>query len=382
MRTVALRMVASLAALLSACGGNVMDLGRDVADSGAPGQRYATREELAREPEAGSNLPTLIAAGQSGTKQFIVDDTRIYWTTWMSDNSNVQLGTGVFRSCAKDDCAGTLVTYATNNRAIEPIATNGTRVFFGLPEDGPHTDWRLRSCPVEGCESGAFEIGGQHAMAITADESHVYWLSDGAIQRCAADGCGGIAPEVIAANVHLTQQGGTDALLGDAKGIVFSRSRDDIPGSQIVDLQKSDPYWMGVVANSAAVVQSIGADEERVYWTESLDPRVKSCPRTGCGSTPAEYLADQAGAAALVAAKKGRAHWFWGATAWLNRPEPLSTTLFECPSTGCGSTPRALAHNQRYPCAIAVDDTHVYWRTCLDLTQSGYLNGDILRIRK
>jgi len=392
----ALGIAALAGALMSACSGDVLNVGHDVPPDPPPDPQdpqdplrpsYATRAVLAGESPAGSGIPTVVATQQPGTPHLVVDDRRIYWTTHGPTSLDAMFDNGQFflRGCAKDDCRGTLVTYATSAGPIGPIAANGTRLFFSLrtPNGGPCREGCLRSCPAEGCESGSTQTENIAAASLAADESHVYWLShDLTLQRCPADGCRGL-PELLALlELPLDYGRPLPTFMIDATSILWARTGSDFR-SRIVELEKSRANPIRDIAGGIAYAMSLAADASRIYWTELAGEVVKSCPRTGCGMAH-EAFASVPGFSTLLAVRGGRVYWFSGPSQWYRHDMPVLTDLLECPSSGCGASPKRVIAAQTTPCAIAVDDTHVYWRTGIDrhFVNWDYSDGTLLRIKR
>jgi hypothetical protein len=327
------------------------------------------------EPDAGSEIPTVIATHQNGTKHFALDDKRIYWTTFGPDpDSTLDIGLSILRSCAKDDCAGTLVTYATSSQAaIGPIATNGRNVYFWLSTlDGACRFGCLHICPVEGCPSKPTQIANLSLVSMAADVTHIYWLSgDATLQRCPAAGCGGHLPELVALTGSTTNDRNTlgSTFIVDETSIVWFQY--DGPGlGRIVEFEKGGTKPLRSIAEGTLDTQALAADISRIYWNEypvaEKPYPLKTCSRAGCGSDYGIF-ADQGGYPTLIAAGGGRVAWFLAASQWFHKEEPPEPAeLFECPSSGCGSAPKSILTSPMPPCAMAVDDTHIYWRTCFD----------------
>jgi hypothetical protein len=385
-------------ALVSACGGKTLDLGRDEAPpSGSRRPYYATRADLAREPAAGSGVPTEMATYQAGTRLFALDENRIYWTTFGPSGDpapdSPYNGQTRLRSCAKDDCAGTLVNYVTYPSVgeqvgyIEAIASNGRHIVW-VRTGGSCTPGCLLSCPVAGCGAGPTRTDNVDVLKMGVDASHVYWLSgDATLLRCPTEGCAGKLPELIARLERpLPADSPGVTFLVDPTGVVWPRSVGALDRTgNIVEFEKSDAKGMRPVAESVIGPESIAADEVNAYWTEGGWGGVKTCPRTGCG-TSHRILVEQFGFQSLLAVRDGSAYWFTSPTLWWKNNRSTSPAdLVEHPTNGVTSSPKPIAPGQMAPTAIAVDSTHVYWRTCLEPMTVGpwaCLDGSIRRIKR
>ena len=354
--------VALMLGLVASCGGPVLDMGQDTL--GCPVYRpcYAPRDTLASEPATGA--PTVVAAHQYVATALAIDATRVYWTTQADGReSKAQrpAETAVVRSCAKDDCAGTVVTYATMQHGATKIAVNDRDVFWTMTSDPTSVMSAIVACPIAGCtEDPRVIVMGMTTESLTVDDANVYWLSSDALLRCPVSGCEG-SPVVVAA---LGTPTGFSFLANnvvvDGASIFLAMSNGDRT-ARIVELDKDGAQPMRVIADGLQQPQSLAVDAANVYWSEAVAASIKSCPRTGC-SDAVGALVDRAGYAALIAVQPGGVQWFSSPAYWFSSWIPVATAeLLACPSAGCVAQPVVLATEEDGPMAIAADASHVYW---------------------
>lgn len=153
--------------------------------------------------------------------------------------------------------------------------------------------------------------------------------------------------------------------------------------SRFVELDPSNANSMRDVAGGVPWPISLAADASRIYWSEYKSGSIKSCPRSGC-ATAHETLADLFGYSTLLTTHRNNVFWFSAPEQWYRSLQPMDAELLECSSNGCGASPRRALPPQTTPCALAVDDTHIYWRTASNRFAYNWDYGDgaILRMKR
>jgi hypothetical protein len=178
----------------------------------------------------------------------------------------------------------------------------------------------VMGCPETGCpdagprvytpEGGGAE-GGINIAGLAADETYLYWAAtfssgyNGAIYRCVTTECAG-----------------TIAELGSGFGFSFE----------------------------------VVVDSSYVYWIDVGPNHVLRCALPSCGGGP-EFFADLAGSPKTIglsglALYGGSVFWTEGVA---------DGGVFYCPTSGCGTTPTAIATGQADPEFVAADESGVYW---------------------
>jgi hypothetical protein len=367
-----------LSLLVSACAGNVLDLGHDVE------ARYATKETIAAEADAGAGIPTLIAARQAGVHTLVLDDTRIYWST-MAGHPEVERD--VVRSCAKSDCAGTVVTYATFQDVADRLAVNRTHLFW--TGRSTYRGGSIVACPIAGCEgSPRVVVEGVSSSSFAVDDTHLYSLSpDATLVKCPVDGCVGAAT-VVGLLPYRPVEVPTPLVL-DETHIYWIGIKDppNLSGSIMVAPKDGSRAPRALVENVNRP-ESLAIDARNVYFTErDAAGAIKSCPLTGCEGEPTVLASGQPYLEGL-AVDGQQAYWL---TAFRDWRSPLSTydhgtipgEVVQCGMLGCVTNVAVLVGNQVRPAAIAVDATHVYWASNGQGDwQSMYSEGLVQRIRR
>ena len=351
-------------ALAPACGGPVLDMGQDKPPCPVQRPCYAPLDTLGSEPANGA--PTIVAAHQYAATALAIDATRIYWTTQVDgtqSNPQAPSETAVVRSCAKGDCAGTLVTYATQQHGATKIAVNDRDVFWTRNTDEMPVTSAIVACAIAGCTGDPrVVVTGTTTQSLTVDGDNVYWLSTDALLRCPVSGCEG-APVVVAQlGTPTAFSFFTNNVVVDGASIFLAMSNGDLT-ARIVELDKDGAQPMRVIAEGLQPPQSLAVDAANVYWSEAVSASINSCSRTGCtGSSGA--LVKRSGYAALLAVQPDGVQWFSSPAHWFSSMQPAGTVeLLACPSTGCASSPAVLATDTDGPTAIAADASHVYWTT-------------------
>ena len=121
---------------------------------------------------AGCNGGVRLVANENGNPYAIASDaTNLYWAN---------AGAGTIVQCAKADCQGTRVSLASGRVRPSGIATDGVRVYW---RDGPGDVYR---CAVGGCGgnpalvANATMTNGDFDQPIAVDGSRVYWTQQSA----------------------------------------------------------------------------------------------------------------------------------------------------------------------------------------------------------
>jgi hypothetical protein len=312
----------------------------------------------------------LIAAHQFGASALALDDTRVYWSTaeWVFDRPELANEIKVVRSCAKADCAGTVVTYATQQETTQ-VTVSATHVFWGAGPDRYQTsnDFNIYACPISGCVGPPRVVAKSfHATGFAIDETSVYWIGDDAtVLKCPVEGCQGAPTLVGLLNYGPPSAALFPPLVVDATHVYLITGKESPPVSgTIVAIPKDGSAPARTIAEGRPFPAWLTVDATNIYWTERhMAGSVRSCPLAGCTGEPTLLASDQPYPGSL-AVDAERVYWINFRSA-VYPPNAGSTSgeLLACPLSGCGSNPTVLAANQPEPRTIAIDGTHVYWTT-------------------
>jgi hypothetical protein len=380
-------LLTALGSIYLGCGGKILDLGHDLEPPG-----YASPDSGDRDDP--SEVPTWVATHQYGGDALLLDETRVYWSTsgttprpdvdtcWTCGESFV------LRSCAKNDCARTLVTYWRSPTYQVQIGVNSTGIYWTESKFGQEIA-AILTCPIAGCAGRpAIVISDVASLSLVVDESFVYWLStDSKLLKCAVNGCGH-NPTVIA-QADNARISGTALLAASSTDLYWIAQFSDASKSgAIMTAPKDGSLPPRPIADGLHQPLSLAVDAENVYFTECYSfGTVKRCPLTGCVGEPT-VLASNQRYPALLGVAGNRAYWFTSsaghASFWLNQPGAFAQ-LVECPLSGCGANPTVLVTNQAGPHGLGVDADHVYW-TLFGEAESGpngvYHDGAVMRMRR
>jgi hypothetical protein len=279
------------------------------------------------------------------------------------------------------------------SRQVLAIAVNGTHVFFWTRQIASsaanlNRNFFLESCPIEGCRNERVTLinSSEAPFSLAVDDTHVYWLSaDATLLRCPVTGCEQSVPELLARlETPVSVSSPSDMLSIDATDVFWPKGAGERT-ARLAALDKEGLGKVRTIAEGVAWPQALAVDRDNVYWTEMGGASVKTCPRRGCGTNHG-VLVDRAGYAALLAVQGEQAYWFSSSKVWFLNEQPTTTAdLLECSRHGCGSAPSVLVTEGAAPGAIAVDETHVYWRAYGErkhLRELPYNDGAVLRIKR
>jgi hypothetical protein len=269
----------------------------------------------------------------------LVDDTRLYWIN----------GNGDLQSCVKDNCAHSVITYAS-------VLANGDQWSPEIAVGGGYVYWfsndnTLYSCPSTGCGKAPTKViqdsnlPGYDSNQLAADAGYVYWVSALDLYRCAPTGCGA-APEIVAAERSSSPTYSRDNAYWvnsdpNDNGVFSSDSKNTL---RTAPKDGSAPPTT-VLTDSVAWV---AADETNVYWT-NFSNHVLRCPVSGCAGLPAGVDGSDTPKGYLTLDDSGL---YW-------QEDPLNSgAVHFCPLDDCGSeatlTPAGVQ-------SFAVDSQYLYW---------------------
>jgi len=228
-----------------------------------------------------SSEPGVLAVAHERIEKLAVDDQRLYWT-----GSHLRPFDGVnvwfLRSCRKENCASTLVTYAAEPTNYgSNFSVSGGQIYW-------YDQRGLVSCAVAGCNGAARPVAPVFNFVEPAfDDDHVYFSDFDALYRASLSQPGprelvASSPTairriaVVGAYVYLVSENGAlSAMIGKPQ---LLRVRKD--GSAAVETIARQ------VNVSLHYAFGVAADESSIYWTDNLIfGWINRCPLAGCPSS-------------------------------------------------------------------------------------------------
>ncbi|MES1174629.1 MAG: hypothetical protein ABUL62_09875 [Myxococcales bacterium] len=239
--------------------------------------------------------PTTITEINERVGDLLVDEKRIYWAGMDGPYGNHWL-----RSCAKDDCANTVINYATAYFA-QSFGVQSGQVYW-LGSGGYPTCHIVLSCEIDGCNGAPREVGRPHtdastpsgcAYATTFTSDAAYLCGEQMLEKIPLSGAG---PQLrlafpkscsaVAVNGDFVYWLG----LSDTADTSLALRRTPIDGSGSTQVLAdnlrvtTNNYKYGMPEFQA---QNIAFHSGFVYWSQgTLYGSIARCPLTGCLGEP------------------------------------------------------------------------------------------------
>ena len=271
-----------------------------------------------------SDDPSVMAHIDEQVQNLTVDDERLYWLGSASSPYEYppDEGLAALRSCQKDDCVGSLVTYA--RIGADQYTIQDGLIYWVKVDAGDDPRLHLLTCPTAGCSGEPTEV-----MSMGSNV-YVVSLTAGALYT-------GILETATSAG--FTEQ--------------VYRWKLPLDGSQAEKV-----LFVGT-AIGATVISG-----DYAYWLEAGDSAaLRRAPLDG--SNEVETLADELTVVSspFLAGTADYVYWSQG---------DLDGSIARCPLTGCTelNVPEVVAGPIRSPEALLVDGAHLYWKN--DTNTLGY----------
>jgi hypothetical protein len=324
--------------------------------------------ELSTAPHlTASSDPTVLGVINEQVSAIAVDEERIYWSGGPGEAH-------ALRSCRKQDCAGSLLTYDPSQSGAFGLA-NG-EIYWTHREDSNAQDtWALLACSVSGCRSGprtvAVDIVGIVNIAVdsfvfTADTA--YFSTGYQIWRIPLAGNRAEPESFLASGGPLTAfaaQGDYIYWLGWARSSAVQRTRKDGTGAIEVLAENLD------IAPHAG----LALDATHVYWSEgTLYGSILRCPLSGCVGAP-EVFAAPIRSPTTLQLDGARLYW-------QHDTMSLGLAVSSC-SLGACVPADPIVHGVEASNALAIDDQYLYTATTdAMLDDDAWLNHPSAQIRR
>ena len=303
-----------------------------------------------------SSDPTSLGQVSELVGDLLVDDQRIYW-----EGSDGVASERWLRSCEKQNCARTVVSYA---RSAGSFAVESGKVFWLGQADFPGCTVVL-SCDVGGCDGAPREVGrpsvNNCSFATSYDADFAYVCGIEMLQKIPLSGVG--EPVQLASPNDCSAVAVRDGFVywldtREPLSNLLALRRTSIDGSSGPELLADNLR----VLNSGATypagdypVQNLTVDSSFVYWSQgSLSGAIARCPLTGCVGDPAIITQSVRSPKGIVL--DGDTLYFQNQTsdgAWAISRVPLAE----------GATAETLVKDVATMSALAVDDRYLYTAT-------------------
>jgi hypothetical protein len=357
----ALHLTLATSLCLVACSGRTVRLDHEsmAGEAGAPNEDGSSPTRVYQPPGAPLQQGLLL-----------VDEHRVYW----------QSLDGAFRSCRKNDCQSSVVTYT----ASSDLDSAGIQLFANVAVSEGQTFWlaspphgEVYSCPSTGCREPKRLLRDPslpHGYGVAADEGQVYWLSAKDIYRCPAAGCGA-APSLApfgegALPVFFDNDAFWIQVVDGASRIRRAPKDGSAEASTLVE--RAD------TPGGSVDIKEIAISSRYVYWLDD-DSRILRCPLSGCAGEPT-VLGAEAGPKQRLRADELGAYWLdWREDLYEAPVEPYRCAVHFCAESGCASS-TVFGSFDRLD-TYALDDDFIYLTARIP-RDWGSIGGDIMRMPK
>jgi hypothetical protein len=281
-----------------------------------------------------SEDPNVLAITDERVTSLAVDGERLFWITSQFDGA-VYPRTNL-RSCKKDSCPGSLITYDTGHPAVPvDFGVQGGEVYWFRAHNPDGSNTSLLACNTAGCDHGSRTVAGSVPgipMAVTfgGDAAYVYTRVNGET---------GIRLDNGLYRIPLVGIGGAPSLIAKPEGDAVSLA---IGGEYL--------YWL-----------TERADQSVITGTNSLHRMLTD------GSASEQLLADD-----LVLVGSNQHRLAVGPASAYFSQSILFGSIERCPLAGCAadSGPEPFVAPVRAPTTLWLDGGHLYWAR--DTATTGY----------
>ena len=340
--------------------------------------------------------PTVVGTVREGVGHIAVDTDRLYWTALPTRNGGVG-GTWSLRSCLKENCAATVITYDTQSSAQDILfGVAGASIYWFRDIDQKALyaagNMTLMTSPIAGGAAQVMATVDAVELAVF-DADRVYVSTSNGVQAISLTGAGApvqlIGPPLETSHVLALAAGG-DYLYWLSGGTVDTpaaaaslyRLRND--GTSTPEMLASD---LEINADYGYTLPGLAVDSTSVYWTQSvLAGSVDRCPLAGCVGAPEVVVGPIRSPEALL---------IDGSTLYLRyEADAYQYVLASCTIGQCTS-PQPIAQGSDTACkaetettcgpteSMAVDDQYLYAVTTdQDLHSDSAQQNPVAQIRR
>ena len=228
---------------------------------------------IRRTPKHGGGPVEVVASDDHGPHRIVLDDVYIYIADLGTPDADFNDG----RLARVTKFGGELQILDSNLGATDDLVLHGDYVLYscaGTRSFGAYNnDGAIFRLPRAGGTPVRLAKNQRHPIAITADETYVYWLNDyqGSIMRCAIAGCSE-TPEIVYADQNVPR-----SIVVDSEWIYWTNQQD----TNVVRAPKSGSGPITELAASRGFPASLVLDHSELYWTEVLTHTVQTLPKDG-----------------------------------------------------------------------------------------------------
>jgi len=289
----------------------------------------------------------VLATMRDDPEGIVVAGGALFWTDYAR-----QTGTGKIMTCSLPDCAGGPRVVADNRTALS-LATDGTYVAWG---NATFTG-AVEACMAPACVPTTM-AQGNYPFGVAISGGIVYWATGSFPQIDACSLTGACQPQMVASlptfGSNWIAAGGGYVVWDDVGAL-----KTDSCAVSACDADAGSATTLGPYGCNYGLFSPIAIDGTDALWQQC--GIVERCALSGCGGNPtAMNQAPETSAAGFVVQ---------GGKLFIADGDVL-----ECPSSGCGASPKVLAANAGAVAGIAVDATYVYFTTAL--------GGQVLRVAR